>query len=269
VEKLNERLPASRPFSVFRLFDSVPAWASFAIVTVLMLAGAVWSYAIPPAELFNDKDLARLIVFHLPCAFTATLFLIWGSILSVRSLTSRKLEWDARAVAAMEIAFLMCALTMVTGILFSKVQWRAWWQWDPRQTSFLLVLLIVAAYFALRMAFSDEQRRAAQSAAYVVGSILPNLFLVFVLPRIMLSFHPSTTVVQGGFDRYYWNAILGVFAAVMAVSIWLYGLRVRSGILELALMEKPDGKLETDRGGAAPTGVVRPVAVSDSNVEKG
>jgi heme exporter protein C len=239
-------------------------WVPAVVITLAVVVGAIWSFSIPPAALFADEQLARLIVFHLPCAFTATLLLIWATYLSVRCLVSKSLSWDTRAASAMELCLIMCILTMLTGILFSRVQWGAWWQWDPRQTSFLLVLLIVTAYFTLRMAFIDENRRALYSAAYVAFSIIPNLFLVFVLPRIMESFHPSDTVIKSKFDGNYWMAILGVFVMMLALSVWLYRLRVRAGLLELALLEAQDAKVDDDSGGTAPTGVVRPIAVSDT-----
>jgi len=98
-----------------------------------------------PGRPFVEENLARIIVFHLPCAFASTVFLIWGAYLAIGSLRAKTLAWDVRTAAAMELCLIMCILTMLTGILFSKTQWGAWWQNDPRQWSFLLVLLVVAA----------------------------------------------------------------------------------------------------------------------------
>lgn len=253
-------------------FGRFTFWLAGFAVTLAVAIGTALCFSLPPAEDFPNESLARIIVFHLPCAFGATVFLIWGTYLSLRSLLAKRIEWDVRAVAAMEICLVLCVLTMLTGILFSKTQWGDWWQWDPRQTSFLLVLLIVAAYFALRMAFADENKRAQHSAAYVVGSIVPNLFLVFVLPRIpsLGSFHPADTVIKGKFTGDYWMAILAVFAMLLALTVWLYRLRVRAGMLELALLEADNGPiLDSMGGGPAPTGVVRPIAVPDAGGEKG
>jgi heme exporter protein C len=181
----------------------------------------------------------------------------------VRFLIDKKMHWDVRCAAAQEIGFLYGLLTMATGIIFSKVQWGAWWSWDPRQTSFLLVLLIYGAYFVLRGAIGDDVKRAANSAAFCVASTLPVLFLIFVLPRLpqVFSLHPSNTLVSGGLKgdyRYVFLAMLVLFGVLTA---WLYQLRVRAGLAELAL-ENLNGKLEASGGGAAPTGVVRPVSVS-------
>jgi heme exporter protein C len=217
-----------------------------------------------------NGDLARIIVFHLPCAFAATIFLIWSAVAAIGSLATKGTTWDIRTAAAMEMSLILCVLTMLTGILFSYFQWGALWQNDPRQWSFLLVLLIVAAYFALRAAYADEQKMAQHTAAYVAGSALPVLFLIFVLPRIpsLGSFHPSNTIVSGGFSGEYWWAILGVFAMLTAVSVWLYALRVSAGLLEAASLEKEYADVDAMGGGAASTGVVRPIALPRDDREE-
>ena len=228
-----------------------------------MAAVTVWGYTIPPAAQFPEPDLARILFFHLPCAIWTSLLVFWAPYLAVRLLMDKKMHWDVRCTAAQEIGFLYGLLTMATGILFSKVQWGAWWSWDPRQTSFLFVLLIYGAYFVLRAAIGDEVKRAANSAAYCIATTLPILFLIFVLPRLpqVFSLHPSNTLVDRQLKGDYLNVFLAMLVLFGVLTVWLYNLRVRAGLAELAL-ENVNGNLE-DRGGrAAPTGVVRPIPVS-------
>jgi len=170
---------------------------------------------------------------------------------------------DLRAATANELAMLFALITMVTGILFSKVQWGEWWSWDPRQTSFLFVLLILFAYFALRSAFADSVKRAVNSAAYCIAALIPILFLIFVLPRMpqVQSLHPSNTIVSGGLKGDYWNVVLVNFLLFLGIAIWLFRMNVRAGELELSL-ENRHGKLD-DGGDSAATGVVRPLSLSD------
>lgn len=231
------------------------------IILVGVFALTVASFAVGPAKGFLRPDLFRIIFFHLPCAFIATIYFFIGAYHSIKALRSRdreQLEHDVRAVTGMEMAMLMAVLTMVTGILFSRVQWDGWWVWDPRQTSFLLVLLIYGAYFALRAAFSDEQQRAKVSAAYSVLSLLPGMFLIFVLPRLMTSLHPNETIQTGGFDKIYWLIILPLFVLLLITCVILHRLAIKAGLMELNIR---DGQLEIRVDGSAPTGVVRPVSL--------
>jgi heme exporter protein C len=228
------------------------------ITFALMGAGIVLSFTAPNAKVFENTELARLIFFHLPCAIVSTLFLCMAPYFAFRYLKDHKRIWDMRTVASMEIGFLLAILTLVSGIIFSDVQWGKPWNWDPRQTSFLFVLLLVGAYFALRAAFSDPEKQATHSAAYVMAALLPELFLIFVLPRIIFSLHPDV-VGKGKFDSTYWSIILLVIVCLFSTGIWIYKMRVRVALLEEAL-ENPNAELGHSND-SAPTGVVRPVSL--------
>jgi len=233
------------------------------ILFALAVAGlTVAAFVVHDAQLFQRPDLARLIFFHLPCAITSTLFIFAGAYFGFRYLKTHEVHWDIRAIAAQEMAAMMAVVTMITGILFSKVQWGDWWNWDPRQTSFLIVLMIQGAYFALRGAFEDADRKATNSAAYAVASTLPVVFLVFVYPRMpnRFSLHPSNTIVSGGFDTQYRIVNYGLFALILLYCVWSYRQRVRLGLLE-AKLDDIDGNLETRRDDSAAPRVVRPVSV--------
>ncbi len=227
-----------------------------------MAAATVLSFLAPDAADFQRPGLARIVFFHLPCALGSTAFLSLSAWFALRYLLSRSGHWDARSAAAMEMGFLLGLLALATGIVFAKVQWGAWWNWDPRQTSFLLVMLMVGAYFALRSAFADGAKRAAVSSAYVLASLLPIVFLVFVYPRLaqVTTLHPDV-VRQGGLDSTYRSVFLAVFGLLLAACGWIYRLRVRAWVLESELEVIRAGLADRDRPAAA--GVVRAVSVPD------
>ncbi len=238
------------------------------ILALAMAAATVGSFLAPPAAQFSEPELARIIFFHLPCAFAATVFFIMGAVLGIKALNGG-LDADTRAVAANEMAMVLALLTMATGMLFSRVQWLAWWSWDPRQTSFLFVLLIYGAYFALRAAISDDDQRAKVAGAYSAFSILPMLFLVFVFPRLpavmQKSLHPSTTISGGEFSGIYWSIVLSVFACLLIICLWLYRLAVRAGLLELRYKNEYN---QRNHGNTTPPRVVRPVSLSEEGREE-
>lgn len=229
-----------------------------------LIGTTIWGFNAPPAAQFPEPELARILFWHLPFAFLTVVYLFAGAIYSIGVLRAQgKGPADAKAEAANEQAMLWSLITMATGILFSKAQWQAWWNWDPRQTSFLFVLLILFAYFAIRAGFSDPVKRAANAAAYCAAALLPILFLIFVLPRLpqVQSLHPSNTIAGGGLKGAYWQVVLANFALFLGISVWLFRMRTQISALERA-QENRDGKLD-DGGGRAPTGVVRPLSVPD------
>ncbi|MBL8086942.1 MAG: cytochrome c biogenesis protein CcsA [Chthonomonas sp.] len=239
-------------------------WIGFAAMAVLTF----FAYQVPPAKNFPDPELARMIFFHLPCAFATVGFILFASYCSFSYLRTREWIWEYRSLAATEVSIGMAAATMITGILFSRVQWGAWWHWDPRQTSFLIVLMLLGAYFAVRMAFDDEVARARAAAVYSSLTLLPVLFLVFVFPRlpqvVKNSLHPSTTVQSGGFSKDYWTVVLGVFIVLLGTCMWLYRLHVQVSLLEQRLRDR-DGNLESSGNRTTARRVDRPVSVPESD----
>jgi heme exporter protein C len=153
------------------------------------------------------------------------------------------------------------------------MQWNAWWQWDPRQTSFLLVLLLVGAALALRAGLKDDEKRANASAGYAVMLALPAAFLIFVYPRLdsVQTFHPSMTSAGDRaelFSPMYSVGLLLMMIGLGLTCLALYRDRVKAEQLNFE-WEAAHGDRwgEADRGGTAADRVVRPVAVSSKNVD--
>lgn len=238
------------------------------IVFLAMVALTIISFQVPAAKLFPDPDLARVIFFHLPSAFTTVIFVLFGSYCAWRYLATKEWIWEYRSLAATEIGLGMSIATMLTGILFSKVQWGAWWHWDPRQTSFLIVMLLLGTYFAVRMAFEEEIARARAAAVYSTLTLVPVLFLIFVFPRLPQvlknSLHPSTTVQTGGFSPDYWSVVMGVFVFLLITCIGLYRNHVRASLLEQLVRDR-DGNLETTGNRTTAHRVDRSVPVREQN----
>lgn len=227
----------------------------------------LWSYGVPELPMFQQPELARIFFWHFPCPMIASILLMVGAYQSFRYIRTNDLKWDVRAAAALELAMIFCLLTMATGMLFSRVQWGAWWQNDPRQTSFLLVLMILFAYFVLRGAFQDRMRKAAYAGGYALAAILPILFLIFVFPNLppiaAASFHPSNTIWSGQVKGSYAEVVIATTTLTSLLAIWLVRLRVRAGDLELETYESIG--LETDGGDPAAPRVVRPVRLLASS----
>lgn len=243
----------------------------FGIAALAGLVGVatVATFTAPDAKGFMNPPLARMIFWHLPNAITCAIFLLAAAFTSFMYLRTKDEAWDIRANATNEIAVLTGIQTLLTGMLFSKNQWGDYWNWDPRQTSFLFAMLFVAAYFALRAAFDDPVKRASNCAAYNVAAILPLMFLIFVFPRLpmVVSLHPNLLQKGSGLDPTYLAIFVSLLLLYLAVCVILYRLRVRAGLAELAL-DKSYARLANSDHPAAPR-VVRPVPVSQSDRQEG
>jgi heme exporter protein C len=143
-------------------------------------------------------NAGRIVIMHVPTAWVAVLAFTVSAIFSALYLWKGRPEHDDYALSAAENGFLFTALATVTGMIFSQVVWGVYWNWDPRQTSIFVLLLIYAALFALRSAIDDVQRRRQLSAVYSLFAFVTMPFLFFVAPRMAEStLHPNCAFIQG------------------------------------------------------------------------
>ena len=232
-------------------------------LAVLTVGAILFSFLVPDAKLFERPELARILFWHLPCPLLGSVLVFLGSWFSFRALRAEGVErrrWDVRAASAMELGMTFSVLTLLTGILFSLVQWGAAWQWDPRQTSYAIYALVYLAYFALRASFSDADARAQHAASYSLAAFLPGIFLVYVYPRlpqvVESSIHPTNTISGGLLKGNYAYCAIVTVLTVALLAIAVYRARVQAGLLDLEI-----GSLEDARGDSAAPRVRRPVAL--------
>ncbi|HMO56541.1 MAG TPA: cytochrome c biogenesis protein CcsA [Roseiflexaceae bacterium] len=164
----------------------------------IWMAGVVIAMFLIVPEYVGLGDAGRIIIMHVPTAWITTVAFAISAFYSALYLWRRQVHQDAAAVAAAEVGFLFCVLATVSGAIFAQIVWGVFWNWDPRETSILVLLLIYAAYFALRSAVDDQERRRRLSAAYNLFAAVTMPFLLFVAPRVAeSSLHPNCAFIQG------------------------------------------------------------------------
>ncbi|HUM01226.1 MAG TPA: cytochrome c biogenesis protein, partial [Thermoanaerobaculia bacterium] len=133
-------------------------------MAVIIWASFLWAR---PAQNFVGES-SRIVFYHVPMAWVASLAFLLAAWHSAVFLKKRRMESDDAAAAAARLGFVFCVLATVTGSIFARVMWNAYWNWDPRETSIALLLLVYGAYLGLRGAIEDPERRATLSAAYAL-----------------------------------------------------------------------------------------------------
>jgi heme exporter protein C len=206
-----------------------------------VIVGA-FEYA-PLAAKFIGQS-SRILFFHVPMAWAAFTAFITAGVYSVRYLfggrsqgSPRDPRHDRAARAAIELGLLFGVLATVTGAVWSRIMWGAYWNWDPRQTSIVMALIFNGAYLALRDAVEDAEKRARLAAAYAALGLVVTPFFFFVVPRITYSLHPDTVVNTRGkveMESRMLQVLLGGAAGFTALFFWLLDLRRRL----LALAER-------------------------------
>src|ERR1043166_1407244 len=161
------------------------AWMTAVICFALL-------YPIPYIPALGDK--ARVLYFHVPTAWVTVIAFLISMVYSVMYLRKKEMSYDYKASAAAGLGFLFCILATVTGAVWAKFNWGTFWNWDPRQTSIFMLLLIYGAYFAFRNAIDHEETRARLASVYSILAFVTVPFFIFILPRITSSLHPDPIV---------------------------------------------------------------------------
>ena len=193
------------------------------VIAVLTLAslGAVF-FIVPPAE--GLGNYVRIAFFHIPTAWVAVVAFFGAAYWGARYLKTRELHYDAKSARSAILGLIFTLMATVSGAVFSKLTWGAYWNWDPRQTTIFVLLLIYAAYVTLRMTMREERARASSSAVYALFSFIAVPFLVFILPRMFFSLHPSPVLNETGridMDAVMLGTLVLALIDMTLIYIWL------------------------------------------------
>lgn len=164
------------------------------VLALLLLAGLyVLALAFTPPERF--QGLAQKIFYiHPPAAYAMQLAFLCVGIASILYLLMRDARFDAFAEASAEVGMVLGMIVVITGPIWGKPVWGAWWTWDARLTFTVIELLVFAGYFALRGAIRDPEERAKFAA---VTGIMGMLLVPFNHLTVYLfnTTHPEPVVV--------------------------------------------------------------------------
>lgn len=198
-----------------------------------------------PAPAFTSPESARIIFWHVPMAILSMIWFFFAAFLAIQYLRTRDLKYDLRAAEAASVGLALTVLATLTGAIFSKMQWagglktpwyQGYWQWDPKQTAILVVILIFGAYFGLRGALDEPRQRAQLASTYAVLGALMVPLLYYTLPHLPIfgdTLHPTEVInrKQGMSPEYrlvFWLSTL----TFLGLSCWCYDLRTRLGLLQ-------------------------------------
>lgn len=226
MENSNSKIIKDRPIMPLLLQLALGIWMSGVIVATFIY--------LPAAKGFSAPEAARIIIFHVPCAMIAVLAYLVSTVYAVAYLVKGNPSFDTKSAASAGLGFLFTILATITGMVFARIQWGAAWNWDPRETSILMLIIVYAAYFALRSAIPSAVVRARSSAAYNILACLVMPYLVFVLPRIMGGLHPSNVALSSDYRIVLRCSMVGF----VWLFIWIFRISVRISEYELSRRRK-------------------------------
>jgi heme exporter protein C len=196
-------------------------------LAILLLARNIWVMLTGlPDEAFQGA-IFRIIFFHVPAAFTCFLCFFISLAASITYLKTRRLDWDALAVACVEVGLAFGAANLVSGMIWARIIWGIWWTWDWRLTSMLVCWLLYAGYLVLRRAVEEPTERARLSAAMAILSFAVVPFVFFSIKWFRTQ-HPQPVLFgEGRMDSGYRAMLYGNWVPLLMVAAILIVIRIR------------------------------------------
>jgi len=169
----------------------------------------------------------KIFYFHMPVAIVSMLALLFTAIYGILFLKTRNSKYDIYSHTATEISLVFVLMTMVSGLAWTRYDWGVWWTWDPRLTTYFILMLMVFGYFILRTAVSDPERRAVYSAVFGI-IIFINVPICFMVTRLIPSTHPVVFRTDSGLSPL---MLIPLFLAMIGfgcIAFALYRQRLRT-----------------------------------------
>jgi heme exporter protein C len=185
------------------------------------------------------QESVRNQFFHVSMWFSMMILLTISLIYSIRYLSKSKFHYDRIAEEFAYTGILLGILGLITGSIWARFTWGAWWVNDAKLNGAAICMLIYLAYVVLRNSIEDELQRARISAVYNIFAWSTLLPLLYILPRLTDSLHPGSGG-NPGFNIYDLdnNLRMVFYPSVIGwtlLGIWIIQLRVRYKILKSKL----------------------------------
>lgn len=178
-------------------FEALSRWLT-PLLGVLALAclfgGGIWGLFVAPADA-EMGDGFRLIYVHVPAAWMSMFVYVFIAAASLTGFIWRHAMADIAARAAVPLGAMFTAMALITGSIWGKPMWGAWWVWDARLTSVLILFFMYLALMAIWAAI-EEPRRAARIAGAVVLIGVINIPVIKFSVDWWSGVHQPATVIR-------------------------------------------------------------------------
>jgi heme exporter protein C len=204
--------------------------AATGALTAALVALAVFGVFFVAPEDADQGIIQKIFYFHVAIAMVALLAFLVAAIEGIRYLRSRDLRHDEVSTVCVGIGLAFSVLVVITGSIWAKASWGTWWVWtDPRLVTFVIVLLLYAAYFVLRSS-AEGERQARYSAVYSVAAFA-SVPLSFYSVRVARSFVHPVVFSRGGAEMPDSMLVWFVVSQIAMVGVFLT-------ILQLELIQR-------------------------------
>jgi heme exporter protein C len=209
-------------------------WKVVTVIVIIYTLIAGLLLGVPAMPILHET--IRNTYFHVPMWMAMFTVFTISVYYSIKYLQTGKEEYDLIAVECANTGIFFFVIGLVTGMLWARYTWGAFWSNDPKQNSAAIAFLLYCAYSVLRNSIDEEQKRAKISAIYNIFAFPIMIVLIMVLPRMTDSLHPG----NGGnpafgkldLDNRMRIVLYPAFIAWSFMGVWIASVRYRIRLIE-------------------------------------
>jgi heme exporter protein C len=221
------------PQRFYPLAGILVTWCTV-LATLLAIVGLTIGLLIAPTD-FQQGESYRIIFIHVPASWMSMVIFVAMAFWSAIGLAfnARLAFMLARALAP--TGALMCFLALWTGALWGKPTWGAWWVWDARLTSELILLFLYIGYLALHSTIQDT-RRADRAAGLLALVGVVNVPIIYFSVKWWNTLHQGASVSVSAAPRMASIMLIGML--IMAIAFWLYAIATALARTRILIRER-------------------------------
>ena len=202
-------------------------WLSIALLFYTVIMGFL--VEVPRLPILHET--IRNLFFHVTMWFAMIILMMASLVYGIRYLSTNNIDFDRKASETALVGIFLGILGLITGSIWAKNTWGAWWVNDAKLNGAAATMLVYFAYMILRGSMDDEHRRARIAAVYSIFAFTLMLVFIMILPRLTDSLHPGNGG-NPGFGKYdldnhmrmvFYPAVIGW----TLLSVWIAEIRIR------------------------------------------
>lgn len=223
----------SSPQALYPFAGRLIPWCAGA-ASIFMIAGLYLGFFVAPTD-FQQGDAYRIIFVHVPAAWMSMFLYVvmaaWAGL--GLGLKARPSFMMAQAIAPTGAMFTFLAL--FTGALWGKPTWGAWWVWDARLTSELILFFLYLGVMLLHASIDDIRRADRASALFALVGVV-NVPIIYFSVRWWNTLHQGASVSMTAAPKM--AATMLTAMLLMTVGFWLYSITVILVRLRCVMLER-------------------------------
>jgi heme exporter protein C len=222
----------ANPGRFLRLSGALLPWFA-TLGIVLSGVGLAWGLGLSPAD-WQQGDAVRIMYVHVPAAWLASFGYANLALASITALIWRHPLADLAAAEISPVGAGFTALCLATGSLWGKPMWGAWWVWDARMTSVLVLFFLYLGHIALVRAFDDPTRGARAGAILALVGVVNLPIIKFSVEWWNTLHQPASITLSGAptmSPAMLWPLLLVAIGAMFGF-VALVLARTRAAVME-------------------------------------